>query len=128
MRDKLRRIVRDKKLLTPERLEECLREEASGGETLDRILLQKGYLTEMDTLRLFGEAFGMQVIENLGDVQVPAEFVNNVPVQFARSYNLVALGSNGNGDALRVATCSPYETNALDDLATMLSCETEPIL
>ena len=30
--------------------------------------------------------------------------------------------------ALRVATCSPFETNALDDLATMLSVEVEPVL
>ncbi len=128
MRDKLRRIAREKRLLSPERLEECLREEAETGDTLDRILVQKGYLTEIDALRLFGDVLGMEVMDNLSDVQVPTEFVNNVPVQFARSYNLVALGSDGNGHALRVATCSPFETNALDDLATMLSCEAEPVL
>ena len=129
MREKLRRVVREKELLSPERLEECLQIEATTGETLDKIILAKGYLTEIDTLRLFGDVLGMEVIENLGNSPVPSEFVNQVPVQFARSYNLVALGADGqNGHALRVATCSPFETNALDDLATMLSIETEPVL
>jgi general secretion pathway protein E len=129
MREKLRRIVRERSLLSPERLEECLQVEAATGETLDKVILQKGYLTEIDTLRLFGEVLGIEVVDNLGDQQVPAEFVNQVPVQFARQANLVALGADGkNGHALRVAICSPFETNALDDLATMLSIEAEPIL
>ena len=126
MREKLRRLVLERGLLSPERFEECLQEEATTGDTLDRIIVQKGYLTEIDMLRLFGEVLGLQVIDNLGSVQVPAEFVNQVPVHFARSYNVVALDSNGHD--LRVATCSPFETNAIDDVATMLQVPAEPVL
>jgi general secretion pathway protein E len=54
--------------------------------------------------------------------------VNQVPVQFARSYNLVAIESESNGNGMRVATCAPFETNALDDLSSMLSIEAEPVL
>src|SRR6185295_17794450 len=79
MREKLRRIVREKGLLSPERLEECLQAEATTGQTLDRIILEKGYLTEIDTLRLFGEVLGMEVVENLAHSGVPSEFVNQVP-------------------------------------------------
>ncbi len=126
MRERLREVLLQRRLLSAERFEECVLEENRTGESLDRIFLQKGYLTEMDMLRAFGDVLGLEVVENLTQVQVPVEFVNQVPVQFARSYNVIGVASDIHG--LRVATCSPFETNALDDLATLLSVEVEPVL
>ncbi len=108
MREQLRRLLTSRDLLSAERFEECVNEEAHTGESLDRILIVKGYLTEIDMLRAFGEVLGLEVIESLHGVQVPPEFVNQVPVHFARSYNLIALASNGH--STRVATCSPLST------------------
>ena len=126
MRETVARILREEKLLDEERLEECLALEAESGQTLDRVLLQKGYLTEADILRVFGRAMGLPILENLGDAVVPAEFVNRVPVNFARNYGLVAI-SRENG-AVRVATASPLDTYPLDDLAAMMGCEVDPVL
>ncbi len=126
MRDDLRRILVERDLLSAERFEECVQEEVHTGEPLDRIFLQKGYLTELDSLRVFAEVLGLALEENLTKMQVPVEFVNQVPVHFARSYNVIAIASDAHG--MRVATCSPFQTNALDDLATMLSIEVEPVL
>jgi general secretion pathway protein E len=47
-------------------------------------------------------------------------------VHFARNFNLVAVGQD-NG-ALKVATCSPFDTYPMDDLASLLDAEVEPIL
>ena len=105
MRERLRSLVVEQGLLTPERLEECFQEESRTGESIDRILVMKGYMSEIDMLRTFGTLLGMPVLEGLAHEHVPAEFVNQVPVQFARSYNLVAISSDGLG--MRVATCSP---------------------
>ena len=126
MRDRIRRLLVERNLLTAERVDECLAESDRTGETLDRIFLQKGYLTEMDSLRAFGDVLGMEVTERLTSVVVPPAFVDRVPVQFARSYNLCALSLEDG--RMRVATCQPFETNAIDDLATMLGVEPEPVL
>ena len=126
MRQQLKDVVVARGLLSPERLEECFEEEVKTGESIDRVLVAKGYLSEIDMLRVFGEILGIEVLEALGSIHVPTEFVNQIPVQFARSYNVVAIDSDGTG--MRVATCSPFEVNALDDLATMLSLEAEPVL
>ena len=126
MRDALRSLLIERELLSAERFEECVQEELHTREPLDKILLHKGYLTEIDMLRVFGEALGLEVIEGLSQVQVPIEFVNQVPVHFARSYNVIAVAAEPG--RLRVATCSPFETNALDDLASMLAVEIEPVL
>jgi general secretion pathway protein E len=126
VRDTILRILRDGKLLDEERLQECLALEAESGQTLDRVLLQKGYLTEADILRVFSEAMGIPVMGALGDVQVPADFVNRVPVNFARNYGLVAVGRE-NG-TMRVATASPLDTYPLDELASMVGCEVDTVL
>ncbi len=126
MHEQLRTLLIDRDLLSGERFEECVREERATGEPLDRLFLQKGYLTEVDMLRAFGRVLGLDVVENLTKIDVPAEFVNNVPVHFARSYNVIAIDSDAHG--MRVATCSPFETNSIDDLSSMLRTEIEPVL
>jgi len=126
MRDAVVRILREEKLLDEPRLEECLALEQESGQTLDRVLLQKGYLTEADILRVFSRAMGIPMVANLGEEQVPADFVNRVPVNFARNYGLVAIGRE-NG-TVRVATASPLDTYPLDELAGMMGCGVDPVL
>ena len=126
MHDTVVRILREEKLLDEARLEECLGIEKESGQTLDRVLLQKGYLTETDVLRVFARALGLPLVESLGEEHVPAEFVNRVPVNFARNYGLVAIGRE-NG-TVRVATASPLDTYPLDELSGMMGCGVDPVL
>ena len=126
MRETVARILREEGLLDEERLAEVLRTEEETGQSLDRVLLQKGYVTEADILRVFARALRIPMMEDLSGVNVPAEFVNRVPVNFARNYGLVAI-SRENG-SVRVATSSPLDTFPLDDLASMMACEVDPVL
>ena len=105
MRELLKTAIVDTGLLDEERLEECLLLEEETGQTLDRILVHKGYLTEKDVLVAFGKVLGIPFRETLEGVSVPDDFINRVPVHFARNFNLVALGQR-NG-SLTVATCAP---------------------
>jgi len=113
-------------LLDEERLNECLLLEEETGQTLDKILVHKGYLTEKDALVAFGQVLGIPFRETLEGVSVPDDFINRVPVHFARNFNLIALGRQ-NG-SLTVATCAPFETYPMDDLASMLALDIEPVL
>jgi general secretion pathway protein E len=124
--DSLAQAILQTGLLDEERLSECMHLEEETGQTIDRILVHKGYLTEKDTLVAFGRVLGIPFRETLEGVSVPDTFVNNVPVHFARNFNLIALGQN-NG-SLTVATCSPFDTYPMDDLASMLAMEIEPVL
>ena len=126
MKEKVRELILSQGLLDEERFDECVELEAESGQTLDNILVHKGYMTERDTLRVFGEALGIHFQEKLEGVTVPADYVNRVPVHFARNFNLVAVSQLNN--TLSVATCSPFETYPMDDLASMLSVEVEPVL
>ncbi len=112
--------------LSEDRVKELEKLENETGQSIDRLMLQKGYLSEVEVLQVLAEAMGYSFKKDLRDDQVPKEFVDRVPVQFARNYNLVGLGRD-NG-SMRVATCTPLDVHPMDDLASMLGLDIEPLL
>jgi len=112
--------------LEQDRIDDCLRLQKETGQSLDKILLQKGYLDEARMLQLFGEYLGYEFRPELRIDVVPGEFLRKVPVQFARSYNLCAVG-RANG-TMKVATCAPMDVHPMDDLAALVGCDVEPVL
>jgi len=113
--------------LSRERLEECRRAAASSGESLDRVIVQKDYLEEATLLQIYAKHLGYEYRKSLDGTKVPNSFVNKVPVQFARNYNLVALEETAD-KVMRVATCTPLSPHPMDDLAGMLGMEIDPVL
>ncbi len=122
----LKDALRESGAVDQKKLDECIRLEEETGQSLDKILLKKGYVSEDDILGVFSRSFGLPYLETLDDCKVPNDFVQKVPVQFARNHNLVAIGQE-NG-TVRVATCAPLEINPMDDLASLLGAEVEPVL
>jgi len=111
--------------LDDNQVRDCIKNMENSGDTLDKVLLNRGYLSEPEILKILSSYLGYEYMGDLRDENVPAEFLDMVPVHFARNYNLVALGSV-NGAAM-VATCSPFETHPIDELATMMKTQIEPI-
>ena len=126
MRESIREYIRDHDLLDAERLEEVFRLEAETGQSFEKIIMHKGYMSENEVLETLAHALELDYIPALADEDVPDEFVGCVPVSFARNYALVGIGQ-ANG-AVRVATAFPLDTHPMDDLAHMLQSEVEPVL
>jgi general secretion pathway protein E len=113
-------------LIDEPRWQECLEAERETGESIDKILKEKGYLTEEQLLQAFHKTTGIPYYRTLTHLHVPEEFVQRVPAQFARTYNLVAVG-RANG-AYQVATCEPLNVHGMDELSTLLEAEVDPVL
>jgi general secretion pathway protein E len=113
--------------LARERLDECRRIAGESGDSLDRVVLQKDYLDEATVLQIYAKHLGFEFRKSLDGTRVPGGFVNNVPVQFARNYNLVALEETQDG-VLRVATCTPLQPHPMDDLSSLIGAEIDPVL
>jgi general secretion pathway protein E len=124
--DELRTILEREKLYVKDKFEEWVNLARTTHQTLDRVLSTSGYLTEAQMLRVFGECLGLPVMDRLVEQQVPKEFVEKVPVQFARHHNLIAIGPVDG--AVRVASCSPLDTHPIDELSAMLDRIVEPVL
>ena len=65
-------------------------------------------------------------MEDLEEFSTPEKFVDSVPAQFARNYNLVAIGEEPG--ILMVATCDPLDVQPMDDLSAMLDMVVEPVV
>jgi general secretion pathway protein E len=124
--DSLRDVLRRENLLVEQKFEEWVSLARTTRQPLDRVLVTSVYLTEAQMLRIFGEVLDLPVLGRLAETAVPKDFVERVPVQFARHHNLVAVGSAEG--AVRVASCAPLDTHPIDELSAMLDRVVEPVL
>ena len=113
--------------LTRNHLDECRNTAATSGESIDRVILQRGLLDEPTILQVYAKHLGYEFRANLEGTRVPAKFVDSIPVQFVRNYNLIPL-DQGDDRVVKVATCAPLDPHPMDDLAAMLGCEVDAVL
>ncbi len=112
--------------LPADKLADCLRIEAESGQTLDKIILRKGLMAEEELLEILAKSMGFTYRANLDGMKAPESFTKRVPMQFARNYTLLGLAEN-NG-VMQVATCAPFDLFPMDEAASMLRLEIEPVL
>ena len=116
----------DQGLLNEEQLNECQEEERATGKALDKVLREKGFVTESALLEVLSKRLHIPYVEDLADSDVPSDFTQLVPAQFARTYNLIAVGEVAG--VLQVATCDPLDVQPMDDLAAMVARVVEPVI
>ena len=126
MKLNLFRALIDEGLIDEKQLKECQDLESETGQAVDKILRTKGYVSEEHLLEFLGRMLRIPYRAELEGVEVPKEFVQRVPAQFARNYNLIGL-SRDNGN-YQVATCDPLEIHPMDDLAAILGATVTPVL
>ena len=126
--DNLRQRLLKEAGLSEAQIQEALQEEREGDQQLDQVLVQKGFLPERACLKLFGEMLGFDFVEDLEGANVPDAFIQDVPVQFARTHALIAIDDHEDQDVVRVVTHRPLDIQPMDDLATMMGREVEAVL
>ncbi len=126
MQDTLREALLRRAGLNEAQIDEALATEREQQVTLDQALINRNLLPEARCLEVFAEFLGLEHRVSLEGVPVPGDFIQNVPVQFARTHQLVAIGEDG--PLVQVATCRPLDVQPMDDLSTMMDREVEAVL
>src|SRR5580765_2070633 len=126
LQDRIREGLLRKAGLSQKQIEEALAAEQESGQSLDQVLVGRNMLPEPKCLQFFADFLGLRYRETLDGVAVPGQFINHVPVQFARSHGLIAVGNHDG--VLQIATHRPLEVQPMDDLATMLRSGVEAVL
>ena len=96
-------------LIDEKQLKECRGIEKDSGQPIDRVLKNKGYITEEALLDIFSRSLRLPYRDDL-----------------ARAYNLVCINADESG--CDVATCDPLDFHPMDDLAAMLGTQVRPVL
>ncbi|MCA8943752.1 MAG: Flp pilus assembly complex ATPase component TadA [Planctomycetes bacterium] len=112
--------------LTDEQIADAIRNERESGQSLDQVLVGRNLMPEAKCLEFFSDFLGLDYRPSLEGVSVPIDFIQNVPVQFARSHGLIAISAEDR--LVKVATHRPLDVRPMDDLATMMESEVEAVL
>jgi general secretion pathway protein E len=130
MRPRILKALLKDGLLTEKQVKELDDLEDEEQKSFDRIIREKGWVNEEKLLATIHKVSRIPYERDLGKASCPAEFVERVPVTLARTFNLVAVGKRDeDGTTLfRIATCDPLNYHSMDQVATLLEAEVEPVL
>jgi len=109
-----------------ELIEECLEEASRTGCHWLQLLVEKHYLSEEELLRWFSHTLHMPFRTGVKPDSLSDDFVDKIPVHFARRFCVVGLGTSN--AVMDVATASPIDLYPLDDVASILGVEVRPVL
>ncbi len=100
-------------VLTSQQLQEVTELQKKEGGRLQKLLLERGFVTEQDMITSMGRCLGTPPV-NLAKVRVSQEVLDLIPKDMALSYKMAAVARLGN--KLFVAMSDPLNVLALDDL------------
>lgn len=110
-------------IITEQQLEESLREQQATAERLGTILVTRGYVSEVELVRILAEHFGLDFVD-LEDRPIDPSAVRLVKESFARYHQLLPFASEGN--QLLVAMVNPTNVFSLDDVRAVTGMEVRP--
>ncbi len=102
-----------------------LAHEQDGGKRLDQAVVELGFLSEEQALKVLAEELGMRFVE-LKNLTIDRELLLEFPTTAIFRHSLLPLErSNG---CVEVATSDPYDLEALDELSSLSGFQLRPVL
>lgn len=115
----------NEKVITPEQLEVCFKEEKRSGRFICQIIVDLGFAAEDKVLPVLSKHIGIPYIK-LKDKEIDKSIIEKVPARFAIHYKLMPIEIKG--DTLTIAVTDPLDVHTLDDVKLLLSYEVKPLL
>ena len=97
-------VLIDRGLVSPQQLQDALREQVRTGERLDHLLVRQGLVTATQVLEAIGHQFAMPIVD-LDRVEVKPEVLRALPARFVFRQRCVPLEDHDG--TLRIATATP---------------------
>jgi len=122
LRDRtLGRVLIKMGVLTREKVHECLKiqKQRHGTIQIGQIFLKLGLIDENQLQIALAAQRGMEYV-NLDDIDIPAEVIEKVPAQMAKTYHIVPIEYNKEKNELNIVLDSPDNFRATDDLSTLM--------
>jgi type II secretion system protein E len=121
----LRDLLADSGLLTPEQLQQAVRESERTGDRLQAVVVRLGLAPEEQVLRFLADRLGLQYVRDVERLLNP-EVLLKVPSEFALRHQVLPLQQEDG--TLVVATADALNVSALDDLRLLINGEIRPVL
>lgn len=109
----LGRILLQRKLVTPEGLDELLLRQQTGGARLASVAAQSGIVSPVELLSALSEQQGLPAVD-LRKVRIPLDVLDLVPLDIAREHAILPLAVKDDG--LFLAMADPDQKRIVDEL------------
>lgn len=117
-------LLTQRRLVTPEQVQEALQKKAPG-EYLGQTLVRLGFVSEDDALHALSEQFQIPIVK-LSGAEIDASLLDGPVLKLALRHKIVPL-ERANG-VVRVALTDPFDTRAIEEFASALASEVKPLL
>lgn len=104
-------VLYEKRLITSDQLAAIKFEHVNTGKNTTQIIKERGYVTEEDFVKGFGEVYGIEYV-NLVGMLIPPELLELVPVSVAKKYNVVPFSLKDG--KLSIAMLDPLDLQTIE--------------
>lgn len=111
-------ILIDLNIVTPEQLQDVLKEQKSSGKLLGQLLLEHGLVSKTDLARTLAQQVGLPFIEAITEQMADTGLLSKVPLKFLRQHLLIPTIYNGRKT---IVTANPRDLQPLDELAILIA-------
>lgn len=108
------------KNIKKEELESALQRQREKGESIEKILLEKGIITEKELLIILAKELNLPPID-LSKYKIDPELLNIIPERLARQYHIIPISQIGT--VITIAMSDPFNIFAVDDLKNLTGCD-----
>ena len=125
LKERLINALLARQLITEDEMEEALAIQQKRGGSLQKILLDRGFVTEADLMSAMSQGLGIPPI-SLSRMKVDPNLKGLIPRELAIEYQLLPVSCIG--QTLTVAMADPLNVFALDTIASMTGLSINPLL
>ncbi len=122
---RLHEILLDLRIITKEQLNECIKIQQQTGKNIQDILLEKGYINEINLVETLTEHLQIPHIR-VSNYAIPKEILELVPESLAKQHQVLPISVTGN--ILTLAMANPLNILAIDDIRMITGKEIEPVI
>lgn len=112
-------------LITPRQLEKAIEQQKNSNESLEKIIIGLGYVTEKEVTEVIGKEMGVPFID-LDEVEIDPELARAIPEHLAQRYKVIPVGQENN--KLALAMVDPLNVFAIDDIRLITGFDIEPMI
>lgn len=125
LKERLKSILIQNKLLTPEQLEQALTMQKEKGARLSEILVSAGFVQETSLMSAVSSGMGLPVID-LKRMKVDKEVAGLIPREVGRHYLILPLSRIG--DTLTLAMANPLDILAIEHVESLTGYRINPVI
>lgn len=125
LKERLKKILINSKLITSEQLSEALEFQRKKGGRLGDVLVNLGHINRKDLMVALSQELNIPPVD-LSKLQIKPEIIKLIPKQVVRHYRLVPVSKIGK--TLTVAMSDPLNVFAMDDIKVVTGFSIRPII